>query len=216
MQPPLASECDTCMFLTHNQLGERVCGKHRVRLPALDWSIVCSDWAAEGGVMTMTDLEAGVLYYYSSAQDVRAPFATFLLLANVILNARIREDETHGWVIYPRQDSLYCPPDGALVTIVVDGRKCRFQARKTAREIASELVPAPDGWGRQRHVRQAYQLVSLESPTLLADWLDTLVDLPRLMADSLAPSVFVFCEVLDQGALYQLHADLLTYEAYLR
>lgn len=211
-------ECENChFFIRDSKTGITGCDRHQVILPQIDWPLICKDWYLEGETFDL-DLEESILYYYSfgTGELVGLPLLPFDKLKNFILSVSIRRDKEYGWVISPRSNLQYFPPPSEFITVLVGNRRCKFEVVSEQRNSALELFPTDEGWQAETHSRNITYLASLESPTLLEEWLNEFIDLKQLEADSLAPNILAFIEVVDEYKDYVLHADMLKYRKYAR
>ena len=212
-------DCSNCKFYKdEDTYTERRCAKHDFVMPRLDWQIVCKDWERDGERLDV-EMDEGILYYYSggSGEMVYAPIGPFEDVQSILVSVSVRRDEDHGWIIFPRQYRHYFPEPDTRLVVVVGQRKCAFQVINAERRLAAEMIPSDSGnWETHYHTQHVFMLYSLESPDLLYDWLDSVIDIERMIADSLAPSIFAFVEVRKRNQEYVLHADLLAYGDYLR
>jgi hypothetical protein len=138
-------------------------------------------------------------------------------IQSLLISVSVRRDEQHGWIIFPRQYRHYFPEPDTRLIVIVGERKSAFQVINAERRLAAEMIPVGRGnWESHYHTQYVFMLYSLESPDLLYDWLNTIIDVDRMVADSIAPSFFAFMEVRNRNREYVLHADLLAYSDYLR
>jgi hypothetical protein len=215
----LQPECENCDFFKRTASGRRLCAKHTFLMPLVDWQILCKDWRHEGKSIDLRGLKPDTLYYYSSAsgKTVRAEIASFEQLQRLVLSASVRHDNDLGWVIVPRHYQAYFPAAETLITVRVGDRKSKFHAVNSERKIAVEMIPVDEGeWETSHHTGQVYMLASMESPDLLYDWMNSFMDLEAFLAQSFAPSLVTFVEVIREGSEYAIHADILPYQQYLR
>lgn len=212
-------DCTNCAFYNKQAKHHRHCGKHSFVMPLIDWQMICADWQTKLPhlqVQLPFTPERQMLYYYSMARGfIVQPLVAFTQLNNVVISVSLRRDEAYGWVIYPRRQTHFFPPPQELVNVVIDGRTCKFQVVNEERNLATEIIPTEDGWDEQFHSRQIFMLYSVESPTLLYDWLKTIMDIDAYIANTLSPSVFAFLEIAGNDVDYALFPDLLFYEQYL-
>jgi hypothetical protein len=188
-------------------------------MPLIDWHILCRDWQHDQRQIDREDMQAGVLYYYSSAtgQLRLSEVGPFTQLQRLVISVSVRHDDELGWVIVPRHYHIYFPPPDSLINVRVGERKSKFQVVNSERKIAMEMIPAENGqWEAQSHMQQVYMLTSMESPDLLYDWLNSFMDVEAFLAQSFAPSLVALVEILRQGSEYALHADTLAYQKFLR
>lgn len=211
-------DCLNCVFYKKQAKNHHHCSKHDFVMPSIDWQVVCADWQGQPDNPNRLPFkpEAGGLYYYSWTRGLMVqPLVAFHELNDVLISVSLRQDEKYGWVIFPRKQTHYFPPPQELVNVVIDGRVCKFQVVNEERNLAAEIIPTEDGWDEQYHSRQIFMLYSVESPTLIYDWLKTVMNIDAYIADTIAPSVFAFLEVAGNDVDYALFPDLLVYQQYL-
>lgn len=213
-------KCENCEFFRRvkNAEGKR-CTRHAFVMPSLGWNVVCKDWQRSGENLNKSRLAPGVLYYYSYASgSIQASeLAPFEDLQNPVLSVSIREDQDLGWVVYPRSHQNFFPRPGEEAIIDLTVTKTRLRVAMMERNMAMEMIPAGDGrWEPMYHTQQIMLLYHEQEPELLAEWLDTYIDINTHGQNGLAPSYFAFIEVLRQGYEYRLHPDLLAYPEYRR
>lgn len=187
-------------------------------MPNIDWNMLCKDWQHQGQGIELNQVEPKTLYYYSyGSGDIRiAPIQRFDYLRHMLVSVSIRFDEEYGWIIFPRNYHSYFPAPDTMVTVYIGQRKSKFVTINAERKLAVEMIPMADGeWEKQFHMQQVFMLYSMESPDLLVDWLDQIVDVAGVIRDSLAPSIFAFMEIRRNGE-YILHPDLLSYQKHIR
>ncbi|QPC84375.1 hypothetical protein G4Y79_08370 [Phototrophicus methaneseepsis] len=220
LEENLRPDCSNCDFFKHgDHFTERRCAKYDFVMPRVDWQILCNDWQHEGQNVNFSFEEDETLYYYSagSGEIIYAPISPLQELQSLLISVSVRRDEEYGWIIFPRQYRHYFPEPDTRVVVVVGDRKCAFQVTNAERRLAAEMIPSGGGkWETHYHTQSVFMLYSLESPDLLYDWLDSFMNLERMIDASIAPSVFAFMEVRNRNREYILHADLLTYNNYLR
>jgi hypothetical protein len=210
-------QCENCMFYRKENNS---CAKHRIFFPMIEWQMLCKDWANEGDLFDFSMLDEGGLYYYSASQEdvIFQPLRSFEALEKPLIGVRIRRDEEYGWVIYVGKNNQFLPAPNGYVTVKVNERKSKFTVVNAERNLAIEMITGNIGdWKMIYHKQQAYMLRSMESDSLLFDWMDTFIDVNAYVANSFVPSFLAFLEVDDsEQNLYTLSPDLLVYEAYKR
>lgn len=217
----LQPSCENCDFFNHGRNNDlRLCRKHDFVMPRVGWQMLCKDWCHNEQSVDFGDMDPETLYYYSlgSGKPRSALLARMEALQRLVLSVNIRQDKEMGWVIVPRTHQELFPPPGSLLTVVISGRRSKFQIANVERNLAVEMIPLQRGrWDKQIHTQQVVMLQSMESPQLLQDWLNSFIDLEALSKHSFTPSLFAFIEMPDEtkGDHY-LYPDLLMYEDYLR
>jgi hypothetical protein len=134
----------------------------------------------------------------------------------------IRRDLELGWIIYPRKQYEYFPEPGKWVTIRVGERKSKFEVANEERKLAIELIPneaneEDNKWEKQHHMQQVFMLHSVESPDLLYEWYNDLIDIEAFAkSNAVSASLHAFLQIEEAGSEYRLMADLLNYQNYVR
>lgn len=212
-------DCSHCVFYNKTAKQHRHCQKHAFVMPTVDWHTICADWSgiAEDVQELPFEPESNHLYYYSLGQGqlFYESLGHFNILNNMLISVSLRYDEQYGWVIFPRRQTQFFPAPQALVNVTIGGRRCKFQVVNDERNLATEIIPTEEGWSEQHHSRQIFMLYSVESPTLIYDWLRTIINVDKYIEDTIAPSVFAFLEIAGNDLDYALYADLLVYHKYL-
>lgn len=211
-------QCENCDFFKHEEQSARKCAKHNFVMPALDWQVVCKDWQHARQGVDFDQFEPKTLYYYSYGLGdvIFSVFQRFEALKKPYLTVILRQDEEFGWVIYPRNRNIFFPAPNAYIAVQIGESRRKFQVVKAERRIAYEPMPKGVDMTIIDHAREFLMLKSIESPTLIYDWLNQFLDLPRLLSDHAMPSLLAFLEVTEAGQEYVLYADMLMYGKYAR
>ena len=214
-------DCSNCHFFMAHE-DERQCRKHDFIMPQVGWQVICQDWQHEDcDTLPNFPMQSDILYYYSESKDElrHSELGAFWELQTPLLSVSIREDDQYGWIIFPRNNKHYFPRPDSLVTVMIDGRPCKFQTLLGERGFVKEHHLVKDSNGamiQSLHTRPVFMLASLESPDLLRDWLDQVMDFKAYEEESFIPNIHALVEVVETDESYIMHADLLAYRQYER
>ena len=227
------ASCRNCYFYSDVTDQEQKCRRHDFVMPQIGWSTFCRDWSAheEGDTPFFTSIyQEDMLYYYTynERSDVllQAEFAPLSFLQTMVLSVSIREDFelrtaggiNHEWVIDTRRNYTYFPGPQYPFNIMLGDHYYKFEIVSIDRNMTLEMTSQPGGWEQLRHVQPVFVLRSLESPSLLRDWLHSQLDVPRFreqVSRNQPLSVLCFLQILHYQTNYRLALDELTYGPYL-
>lgn len=209
--------CENCKFFRVGKQQEPRCGKHSFVMPRIDWLTLCQQWQGDAQPPSNEGLASDTLYYYSQASDAMLPLAPFAYLQRPLFSVGIREDSEMGWVMLPRLHSDNFPAHDSEILFFIGEQPFTFYVKLAERKIALERFPTgKNTHGAQYYTQQVTMLYSSQMPTLLQEWLNSLMDIGAYLRDGLVPNFFAFVEVITPGKEYALHADLLVYQKYVR